>query len=409
MELNSLILENGFRIIHLPALGEVEYFGMFINAGSRDEPKGYEGLAHFVEHTIFKGTERRKSTYILNRIENIGGELNAYTTKEETAIYTISPYGNLKRAVTLVSDIISNSIFPENEIRKEKFVVEEELLSYLDTPAEDIYDKFDSFAFKGSSLAHNILGSDDSLKRFNRELCLQWLATKFTPRRSVLFYMGRENSRKVFNLISEHFANLDRNEETIYRKKPANVIHFHETIGLNSLHQCHNLFGMRVPGIYSEKRPALALISNLLGGPGLNSILNIEMREKRGLVYSVESSLSSYTDCGLLTIYYGCDRSEEERCKEILRKTLDKIHQKGLSEAQVNAAKRQFIGQMILSHENHEQHVLSSARSMLHKNIVYSLEENIGLIKSIDRDCIMEILEDIKFDNLSSLTMKDVS
>lgn len=379
---------------------------MLINAGSRDELPDQEGLAHFVEHTIFKGTSKRKSWHILNRMERVGGELNAYTTKEETAVYSIFPFGYLKRAAELISDIVRNSSFPEAEIKKEKSVVEEEILSYLDSPADDIYDKFDSYVFAGSSLSHNILGNTESLNKLNSPECSSWLESKFTPSRSVLFYLGKTEARKVFRILTQEFGSFERSNTEPFRISPPQNTRFETTIVHPSLHQNHNLLGIRIPGIFSEKRPTFALLSNILGGPGMNSLLNIELREKLGLVYTIETSLVSYTDCGLLTIYYGCDQREQARCDEVIRRTLDRFVKNGMTSNKLRAAKRQFIGQMVLSYDNNEQNILSSARSMLHKNKVYSIADNVELIEEINLDDLMEIASSLGFDSFSRLTLK---
>lgn len=399
-------LSNGFKFIHLPYKGEVEYFGVSVNAGSRDEMTDHQGLAHFVEHTIFKGTERRRSWHILNRMESVGGELNAYTTKEETVVYSIFPYGNLERAIDLISDILVNSNFPKTELRKEKSVVEEEILSYLDSPADDIFDKFDEEIFSGSSLSHNILGSIDTLDRIDSELCQWWLNTKLLGAKSVIFYMGKSAPKGVLKKVEKYFGRIQKHHSESIRQVPKENTVFNKTVTYQSLHQCHNIFGIRIPGLKSSIRPAYALISNILGGPGMNSALNLEMREKRGLVYTVDASLVSYTDCGLMTIYFGCDPREENKSKDIFRRTLDELASEGLSSVKLSKAKRQFVGQMTLSYENHEQNVLSAARSVLHKDCIYTFQDNIDLINAITLDEINEILSSMKSDSFSCLTLR---
>lgn len=385
----------------------MEYFGCIINAGSRDEASGYEGLAHFVEHTIFKGTKKRRSNQILNRIECIGGELNAYTTKEETVIYSISPFGHLRRSVELIYDIIVNSCFPENEIKKEKLVVDEEILSYLDTPSEDIYDKFDSYIFKNSSLEHNILGSKSTLANFNTEICRNWVIQKFIPCNSVLFYSGKATPRKVLKVIESYFCSILSIDTTADRKEPIKNPIFHHNIKIPSLHQSHCVLGLRIPSLYSSQRPLYTLISNFLGGQSMNSLLNMELREKRGLVYTIESSIITYTDCGLLTIYYGCDPNENDYCLEIIRRTLNNLVKNGIKSSKLKAVKRQFIGQMSLSYENHEQNILSQARSMLHLNKMFTLSDNISIIENITLEDINRIIDSFKFDSFSSLIMNN--
>ncbi|MDE5744723.1 MAG: insulinase family protein [Paramuribaculum sp.] len=395
---------NGLRLVHVRRKGEVEYFGMVINTGSRDENENEHGLAHFVEHTIFKGTRKRRSWHIINRMESVGGELNAYTTKEETVLYTVFPKGNLHRAAELCSDLISASVFPEKELKKEREVVKDEICSYLDSPSESIFDDFDERIFAGSSMAHNILGSEKNVDSFTSNDCRRWIDSRYSHENIIIFYTGASGELRVREMVNDYFGFFNHPASVFSRTTPLINCRFDLSIE-KSLHQNHTVAGVRVPGITSPLRPAVALLCNMIGGPGMNSILNLEMREKRGLVYSVDASSVFYSDCGLLSIYYGCDHEESEKCRDILRNSLGTLHT-GITPRKLESAKKQLIGQLALARQNGENNAISSARQILYFGKVASPKQSEEEIRAITMDDFWEAAANLTQDNLSFLSFK---
>lgn len=397
-------LPTGLRLLHIPLTGDVEYFGMAVRAGSRDEMPGEEGLAHFVEHTIFKGTLHRRACHIVNCLEAVGGELNAFTTKEETNVYSVFPKGNLRRAADLIADLVTDSIFPEKQLEKERSVVEDEINSYLDSPAEAVYDDFDELIFAGSPLAHNILGTCHTLSTFTSEKCRQWLERHFTVDSSIVFYAGSQRPEQVIRTVSGAFERFTRRSQVSTAIAPAAVAPFIVDRGA-SHYQAHTLSGAITGSLYDHSRFALSLLSNIIGGPGMNSLLNVELRERRGLVYTVESSLALYTDCGLLTIYFGCDPDNHTKCIDVMRRTLGRLAADGLSERKFLQAKRQLSGQTIIASEQRENAVLSAARSFLLRGEVMTTDDCRNAVENITLDEFRQMLPLIDPDRLSTLTL----
>lgn len=382
-------LSNGLRCVHCHAPGLAEVCGVSIDAGSRDETDSQEGLAHFVEHTIFKGTLRRRAWHILNRMEAVGGELNAYTTKEQTTVYSVFPRGNLNRGLELIADLVANSQFPATELDKEREVVCDEIDTYLDMPSEAIFDEMDEIAFAGNRLAHNILGTKTSVAQFDSSQCREWLTDKFTARRMVVFYRGNSSADKFFHSAEILFNGIANTDSPMRRTLPTPLPSTEKIIDIDS-HQAHNLLAFRVCSMFADDRYALALMSNILGGPGMNSLLNVELRERRGLVYTVESSTTLYTDCGLLSIYFGCDPDDTVRCRKIVGTVVDRLANTLLSERRLNQAKRQYIGQLTLASESAETAALGIGRSVLYRGTVATAPEVIERIQSITAEDIRE-------------------
>lgn len=397
-------LSSGLKIVHKSSDSAVEYFGAYVDSGSREDPPGLEGLAHFVEHVIFKGTAKRKSWHIINRMERCGGELNAWTTKENTVVYTVYPTGNFTRAAELIGDLLCHSVFPEHELVREREVVADEIDSYRDMPSEAVFDDFDDLIFKDSQLGHNILGSADSLRRFTPEICREYLKNNFTSAQTVIFYSGRLRAEKVTGAVERYFADLPEGNNSGRRIVPAIVSQFDHTVDLGH-HQANTVIGARIPGMFSHERFTLALLSNIIGGPGMNSLLNVALRERRGLVYSVETSASLMSDCGLFTIYYGCDHEDNARCRRIVAQTIDRIASKGLSERFVKAAARQYLGQLTLAADNHENSVMSMARAVMYYGSVLDREEITARIESITPAQLRQTAVRILSEGLSSLTL----
>lgn len=389
--------------MYLYSPSAVDYLGVMVNAGSRDEAPGHEGLAHFVEHTIFKGTQRRKSWHIINRMESCGGELNAYTTKETTVIYTTFPSGNLDRAADLLADLITGSQFPQKEIDREREVVADEINSYLDIPSESVFDDFEDIIFADSGLGHNILGNTDSLSGFTPEVCRKWLTDFYVAPNMVLCYSGSLPADKVWRRLERYFSSVSSRQAPLHRSTPNLSLPFCQKKEFGN-HQVHTVIGGRIPDMYSPQCHAMALLINILGGPGMNSLLNVALREKRGLVYSVDASSVLFTDCGLLQIYYGCDADDTERCRRIIDRLLTHLIETPLSAHALAAAKRQYLGQITVAGDNREAALMGMARSMLYHNRIISAEERCRIVNQITATQLMECASIIAPSTLSSLT-----
>lgn len=359
-------LTNGLQVIHRRTPGAAAgYFGVTVRAGSRDEQDGLFGLAHFVEHTLFKGTDKRSSWHILNRMEAVGGELNAFTSKEETTVYTVFPAGQLTRATELVADLLLNSRFPTAELQREREVVADEIDSYLDQPGEAVFDDFDDLLFAGSSLGHNILGTSVDLARFGSDDCRRWLDRWYTADNMVAFYSGPAGVERVQSCMERYLSYLPARGSPHEIPQLCINAPFDCERNIGS-HQSHTVIGCRIGGLHSPDRFAMSLLANILGGPGMNSLLNVQLRERRGLVYTVEASTALYTDCGVLSIYYGCDHSDEVRCRQLVQRQLEAIAAgEALNERKLELARKQYMGQMLISSENRENSILGAARATL--------------------------------------------
>lgn len=357
-------LANGLRVVCSQCRSRVNYIGVAVNAGSRDEPEVHQGLAHFVEHTIFKGTRNLKSWQISNRMERVGGELNAYTSKETTVFYTIAPAGDPERAVALLSDLLANSIFPAAEIDKEKEVVIEEIRGALDTPSELVFDQFETMAYRGSGLGHDILGTPESVAALTGPDCRGFVERLYTPGEMVLFCQGPDDPEKVMRLADKHFGWLHLPDRQRDRQTPPPPPPFREVNDRNG-HQAHTLLGAPVFSRHDPRRFALFLFNNHLGGPSMNSRLNQELREKRGLVYAVDSNVSLLSDTGMQYVYFGTDRDSVEKCHRLIRRELEKLAEKELSPRTFEAIKRQYCGQLLVNSDNREATAMSMGRSVL--------------------------------------------
>lgn len=395
-------LPNGLRIVceHRPR-ASAEYFGIVVMAGSRDEAPHQYGIAHFVEHTIFKGTGRRKAWHILNRMEAIGGELNAYTTKEETYVYSQFPKGNLARAVELIYDLVSDSRFPERQIDLERDVVSDEISSYLDSPAEAVYDDFEDIIFSGSGLGHNILGNETTLNSFSSTDCRTFLSKYYVAGNMVVFYSGSMSVSRAFSIIEHKFSNLTIGTVEHSDDIKLEPIHFNERREL-SLHQAHTIIGARIPGIYSKDIAVSALFTNIVGGPGMNSLLNLSLRERRGLVYTVEATNTLYRDTGLWSVYFGCDHHDVDKCCSLIRATLETIAEKPITPTMLCRFKRQLIGQMTIARDHRESTILSIARATLYHGNVLSFDQSVKRISVITSNDILEYAKRVL--NFSTLT-----
>lgn len=387
VEVSTTVLSNGIRAVHTLCRGcAVAIFGVTVKAGSRNESQDEHGLAHFVEHTIFKGTGHRRACHIINRMEAVGGELNAFTTKEETVIYSVFLSGNLARAAELIADLVSDSRFPERELVKEREVVADEIDSYLDSPSEAIFDDFEDYIFAGSSLGHNILGTTDSLSHFDSEACRGFIERNYTTDNMVAFYSGPRSANVVFSQMERYLSTIPsrKRENVILDVTPKINASFDKAHKL-ATHQAHCLIGARVPSYLDRRRYATAILTNIMGGPGMNSLLNVSLRERRGLVYNVEASTALFSDCGIMTVYFGCDPSDCGRCRELVAQEFDHL-ETTLTPKRLEAAKRQYLGQLVIASENRENSALGVARSLLWRNEVIepSVTESAILCLTID-------------------------
>ena len=422
MKYNTYTLDNGLRIIHLPSDSKVVYCGYQINAGTRNEEPGEEGLAHFCEHVTFKGTERRKAWHILNCLESVGGDLNAYTNKEGTVYYSAILKEHIARAVDLLSDIVFHSVYPQADIDKEVEVICDEIESYNDSPAELIYDEFENILFKGSPLGHNILGTAEQVRSFKTEDALRFTRKLYRPDNAIFFAYGDIDFKKLVKLIRKALGECPKGrelacsadcksaetptEERIAEETPTGETPTEEmeagdanhkvqsskfnvqskvagkTIVMQkNTHQAHVMIGTRAYDVNDDRRMPLYLLNNMLGGPGMNAKLNLALREHNGLVYTVESTMVAYGDTGTWSIYFGCDEHDVKRCLRLVRKELDKFMQKPLSDAQLKAAKKQIKGQIGVACDNRENFALDFGKSFLH----YGWEKNVDrLYEQVD-------------------------
>lgn len=394
MEYTTYTLPNGLRMIHMPAQSPVAYCGYAVNAGARDEEPQEHGLAHFVEHMIFKGTEHHKANYILNRIESVGGELNAYTTKEETFVYSIFMKEHFLRAFDLLTDLVFYSSFPEIEIEKEKDVILDEISSYEDSPSELIFDDFENLLYKEHALGHNILGEEETLERFSTTTGKSFMNRYYTPGNMVFFSMGDIPFNKIVKWAESLFSTLPAHSSPQKRKVPTLSSASSLTMSKET-HQAHVMIGSHAFSMFDEKRIPMFLLNNIIGGPGMNNRLNVSLREHNGLVYSVESNITSYTDTGLFSIYFGTDPKNKEKAIRLVHRVIEKLHETKLTEKQLTAAKKQALGQLGVSIDNREGLFLNMGKSFLHYNFFASMEEVFNQINDITAEGILDIAQTV--------------
>lgn len=398
-------LRGGLRVVATRLPGDVSYIGLAVRAGSRNEDNEHEGLAHFVEHTLFKGTRHRKSWHISCRMEQVGGELNAYTTKEETIIYTNAPAGHAERAIELIADLVKYSNFPEAEIEKEREVIIEEIQSYKDSPSESVYDEFEELIYKGSSLAHNILGTPESVRRLTSADARSFIDSLYTPEDMVLYVCDPGDPEKNIRLAEKYFGDLDyttsnRSDAPLPPFEPFDEVRDHGN------HQANTIVGTRLFSRNDPRRHALCLLNNYLGGPCMNSRLNMELRERRGLVYTVESNVSLLSDTGLILFYFGTDPASVNKCIAIIRKELLKVADSSLSERVFARIRDQYLGQMIVGSDHRESRCMSLAKSMLYYNEIHDIHSVTENIRNVTPEQFREMAQLIITNGLNRLTLK---
>ncbi len=397
-------LANGLRVVATKSAGEVSYIGAMVNAGSRDESADKQGLAHFVEHTVFKGTQHRRSCHIASRMESIGGELNAYTTKEETMLYTNAPAGYAERSIELISDLVKYSNFPPREIEKEKEVIIEEINSYRDSPSDSVYDEFEELIYAGSGLAHNILGTPESVKALSPADGRAFIDAKYTPDNMVVYCCDPGDPEKNIRLVEKYFGDMNFTPSPNNRVKPPVCEIFNETRS-RSNHQANCITGCRIFGRDDSRRHALFLLNNYLGGPCMNSRLNMEMRDRRGLVYTVDSNVALMSDAGVLLIYYGCDPRETGRCRDIIENEIDRLAQSPLSPRTFAKVRDQYCGQLIMSGEHRESRAMSLAKSLMYYDEIHDLDYTSRCIRSLTPEAMQEAAQLVASSGLSTLTL----
>ena len=410
MNYNTHTLANGLRIIHLPSAQPVVYCGYAVGAGTRDEELGREeGMAHFCEHITFKGTERRSSMKILGHLESVGGDLNAFTNKEETVYHAAVLKDNIGRAVDLLTDIVFHSTYPQAEIDKEVEVIVDEIESYNDSPAELVYDLFENAVFGGHPLGHNILGTAEKLRRYTTADALRFTRRYYRPENSVFFAYGDVDFARLVRLLErantvaadEAYCDCKQSAATLPPYVVQHIEHHMDT------HLAHVMVGTRAYDVHDERRIALYLLNNILGGPGMTARLNVSLRERNALVYTVESMAQSYSDTGLWAVYFGCDQKNVNRCLRLIRRELDKVMQRPLSDAQLRAAKRQIRGQIGIACDSRESFALDFAKSYLHygwKKDVTALCERIDALTAAD---LQRVAQDLfAEERLTSLVVK---
>ena len=382
-------LPNGIRCIYQSRQTKIVHVGLMINAGSRDESKEKEGLAHFIEHALFKGTKKRKAFHILNRLEAVGAELNAYTTKEETCIYASSLVQDFSRSLELIRDIAFDSVFPEKELEKEKDVITEEIQSYLDNPFEMIFDDFESSLFANHTLGGNILGTNKTVNQFSRDDIFNFQQKHYLTNQMVISVVGGISPHRIRKIIEKYFASIPPKHGTINRDVPLPIKPFISK-AKKQTNQAHIILGNRAYNNLHPNKKGLILLSNILGGPTMNNRLSLNLREKRGLAYHTEAHYTAYTDSGLIMIYVGADHANIEKSIQQVKKELKKLREQEIGIMQLAMAKKQLKGQIALAQESGSSVMLSLGKSLLLNNKVDTIKE---VFEAIDRITPQELIE----------------
>ncbi len=387
---NETRLPNGIRLIHKEKSGEIAHLVMMVETGTRDEQAHENGLAHFVEHTIFKGTQSRKAYHILSCLDNVGGDLNAFTTKEETCIQATFLKQHYRRALDLFADIVFHSTFPENELAKEKEVILDEINSYLDSPSDEIYDLFEEMVFKGHPLSRNILGTTALVKGFHRQDILDFMAHNYSTDQMILASVGDISFKELEKLAMRYFGEqpahiINRKREAFGSYTPEN-----RTMKRNN-HLSHCMIGGLAPEFSSPLRMPIVMLNNVLGGPAMSSRLGLNIREKYGFAYSIESQYTAYSDTGLISVYMGVDPDSLEKAIGLVYKEIDKLCQQRLGTMQLQHAKQQLIGQVALSYESGMNELLSITRSLLMGDPIEYMDEIIRKVEAVTANDIIDM------------------
>ena len=404
MEFHTYTLPNGIRGIHRQVHGSVAHCALVIGAGSRDELPTEFGLAHFTEHAFFKGTARRKAWQVNCRLENLGGELNAFTTKEDTTIHATTLRGDFAKAAELIADIAFHSTFPDRELEREKEVIVDEINTYKDSPADLIYDTFEDLLFEGSQLGHNILGRKVALARYNGDAIRTFTRRMHTTDRMVFSSIGNFSPAVAEAVATRYFGPEPATTCSGRRVAPEPRAAFEKSV-VKHTHQTHCIIGCRAYGIDEERRLPLALVVNLLGGPCANSLLNMVIRERYGLSYNIEASYTPYGDTGIVAIYFSSEHGNAGQCIELVEEQLHRLRTVPLTNRQLSMAKKQFIAQLAISSESNESYMLSAGKSLLTHDEVDTMEQVYAKVRELTATQLTEVAEEL-FSEMSRLIYK---
>ena len=402
MEFYTLTLPNGIRCIHKQVRSAVAHCSLTIGTGSRDELPAEYGMAHLAEHAIFKGTTHRRAYHINSRLENLGGELNAYTTKEETVVHATTLRSDFAKAAELIADVVFHATFPERELEMEKEVIIDEINSYKDSPSERIFDDFEDLIFAGSPLGHNILGSKAAIARYDRDSLRAFVARTYNTDQMVFASIGNISERRFRETVERYFGGVTRSERSFVRMPQRPYAPCDKAVH-RSTHQAHCMLGGRAYDLNDARRLALSLLVNLLGGPSANSLLNTSVREKHGLSYSIEAGYTPFSDSGIASIYFGTDKDKVDKCLDLIHAELRKVCSNPLSPRQLSMAKKQFVGQLSIAMEGNEGYMLGAAKSYLVYGTVDSMDRIFRKVAAITQEEVLQVANEIFGAPLSSL------
>lgn len=374
----------------------VAYCSLGIACGTRYEQGFHSGIAHFTEHTLFKGTEHKSSSVINGYLDRLGGELNAYTTKEEIVLHATILKEDLSKASSLLMEIATEATFPDNEVNTERGVVIDEIKSYKDSPSEDVYDRFEEKLFRGHSLSMPILGTPQSVRATSAEELRRFYKEKFVPGSMVFTIVADIDEKRMeadlLRTFDKFFSGSGMVSGELTRPESVTLDNVFDEVINKRNHEANAVLGGYAPSLYEEKeRIATSLMSNILGGPAMNSILNDILREKHGWVYGVESSYTQYSDTGIMAISLGCERENTEKCIDAVRREISKLQDNALTDRKLRAAKKQFLGQIAISSDNGESQCLSMGKSLLAYGKVASAEEIKREIEAVSADMIRDM------------------
>ncbi|MDG1146687.1 MAG: pitrilysin family protein [Crocinitomicaceae bacterium] len=399
-------LSNGIQVVFLPTDAFVAHMGVMIHAGSRFENEKEEGLAHFLEHCIFKGTTKRKAFDIFTDLDSVGGELNAYTNKEEMCVHASFRNNHFTIASELLGDIIQNANFPEEEIQKEKEVVLDEIISYMDSPSERIFDDFESHIFKGNSLGYNILGTKKTVSSFTREDLLSYVDRYFTASNMVVSFVGRIDAEELVEVLERDFGGISGEEKSKLITEVSPFVPF-KLMEKKSNFQTHTLIGGRAPSYNDPERRGMTLLTNVLGGPALNSRLTLSIREKYGYAYNVEANYTTYSDVGFWSVYMGTDKKYLKKAVALIYDELALLCEQNLTEKELEQAREQLKGHIALSLDSNMELMFSMAKSVMIHGRVDSIDEVYSQLDAITIDELEAIAnKSFSLDNVAELIYK---
>lgn len=388
-------LPNAIRILHVPSLSNISHACILVNAGSRDEKDKQDGLAHLIEHLLFKRTEKRNTNQILNHLELVGADLNAYTTKEYTCIHASFLNAYLERTLDLFEDLVFHSVFPNDEIVKEKAVILDEIASYQDQPDEAINDDFEDMLFEGHPLGKNILGTPKTVQELKREDIFDFTEANYRTNEIIIATSGNYDFKKIVTLVTKLFGQIKSNTRERSRTKLNNNYQPTTQSFQKPINQTHGVIGTRSYSVHHPHKMSFLLLNNILGGNGMSSRLNLEIREKHGIAYTIESNYTPLSDTGIFSIYFGTEFEKAEKAIKLIHRELNKLRTVPLGKIQLHQAKQKFIGQIALAEENRMSVLLAMAKSLLDYNRVDSLEEVFAKINAITASQLLEVANEM--------------